>query len=843
MNDTLVINVKAETSSIVAAEKELGSFQKSVNSVNVSIKQAQDKWSQWSSITTAVSTAFKAVHLAITNYIIAPLAGAVNGFMALGDQISKTSQKIGIGTETLGGLKFAAEQCGANFQILTEGIKAFQNQLGAAQMGDTGAISKLGKVGLNANDFAGLSNEDQLMKLADHIKAIGDKSEQTRVSMELFGKAGFKLLPFFQEGSEGIRKLIDEGKDIGAVLGEDSIQSAVELTDAMNRMKTSAANVSNVFIASLAPAITSVLDGITSLAKGTSRFVKNNAVLITGIGASVAAFAALRAMVLGATTVIPALVAGFNALKVAMLSNPYLLAGAAIIGGIVAAWAMWNKAIKETEQRLKVMNEEAQKHEQAILAANAADKKLFDRLQELADMEDPLNNEEVREAQALIDTLEGKYGKLGITIDENTRKIHGMAQAQAILNKEMAQKEIDALEERKAALEARRDAIQDKISKNWKKDRKFLDMMYKNNGYTGNLSDQGKKKWADHQQLVQEFQSVNKEIAGLDTRQKALRGITNPEEATEPGKPQEQPKTLSQLQEESTAARSAQNAAKAELAGMKADTDLMDPLQKQYYELDQKYQKKVADLNRKIELAKKADQDTSSFNDEAYKIEQWRQSEIEKIGQGVIDERQKETDKEYNEWKEQNPELKAQFDSKKVKKAKEAVEAAKQAEAEAVLNDDLEGAQKAKEALDIANQNLAKEVAIVTQTKRKEATRNVIDAEAAYKRAQESGANNKTLNELYDKFEKALTEKEQADREYYEAVGTVRAGLKTPEEEVKEAVQVAVSSSGTFSAYGMDAAVQVNVTQEILVTLQKIYGVTDKMEKNQGNESVFTDKK
>lgn len=850
MNDTLVINVKAETSSIVAAEKELGSFQKSVNSVNVSIKQAQDKWSQWSSITTAVSTAFKAVHLAITNYIIAPLAGAVNGFMALGDQISKTSQKIGIGTETLGGLKFAAEQCGANFQILTEGIKAFQNQLGAAQMGDTGAISKLGKVGLNANDFAGLSNEDQLMKLADHIKAIGDKSEQTRVSMELFGKAGFKLLPFFQEGSEGIRKLIDEGKDIGAVLGEDSIQSAVELTDAMNRMKTSAANVSNVFIASLAPAITSVLDGITSLAKGTSRFVKNNAVLITGIGASVAAFAALRAMVLGATTVIPALVAGFNALKVAMLSNPYLLAGAAIIGGIVAAWAMWNKAIKETEQRLKVMNEEAQKHEQAILAANAADKKLFDRLQELADMEDPLNNEEVREAQALIDELEGKYGKLGITIDENTRKIHGMAQAQAILNKEMAQKEIDALEERKAALEARRDAIQDKISKNWKKDRKFLDMMYKNNGYTGNLSDQGKKKWADHQQLVQQFQAVNQEIAGLDTRQKALRGITNPEEATEPGKPQEQPKTLSQLNEESTAARNAQNEAKAELAKMKEDPDLdfRDPLTKAYADLEAKAQEKYAALDKRIELTKKAggegvEEKVAELEAEYAKIEQWRLQEQEKIGQGVIDERQKEADAEYSEWKEQNPELKAHFDTEEIEEKKQAVEDAKQKEADAILAGDLEAARKAREEADAANIELAKAVATASGAKRTEAAQKVADAKAEYDQAKKEGANNKTLNELYEKYEKALAQKEQADREYYEAVGTVQAGLKTPEEKVQDAVQTTLSTSGTFSAYGMDAAVQVNVTQEILVTLQKIYGVTDKMEKNQGNESVYTEKK
>ena len=266
MTDDLTINVKANTTELQRAEKELNSFQKAFKSVNSALERSQSNFSKVSAGITAAATAFQAVHLAITQYVIAPLAGAVNSFIQLGDTISKTSQRIGIGVDSLGGLKFAAEQCGADFQTLTEGIKTFQSTLGAAQMGESGGIGKLANVGLNADDFAGLDNEQQLMKLADHIKSIGDKSQQTRVALELFGKAGFKLLPFFQEGSEGIQKLIAEGKDIGAVMGEEATADAVALADAMNRMKTSASNVSNVFLSSLAPSITSVLDGITSLA-------------------------------------------------------------------------------------------------------------------------------------------------------------------------------------------------------------------------------------------------------------------------------------------------------------------------------------------------------------------------------------------------------------------------------------------------------------------------------------------------------------------------------------------------------------------------------------------------
>lgn len=841
MNDTLVINVKAETSSIVAAEKELGSFQKSVNSVNVSIKQAQGKWSQWSSITTAVSTAFKAVHLAITNYIIAPISGAVNSFIALGDQISKTSQKIGIGTETLGGLKFAAEQCGANFQILTEGIKAFQNQLGAAQMGDTGAISKLGKVGLNANDFAGLSNEDQLMKLADHIKAIGDKSEQTRVSIALFGDAGFKLLPFFQEGSVGINKLITEGKDIGAVMGEDSVTAAVNLADAMNRLKTSAASVTNSLIGGLAPALSSLMDIMTFLIKYVTKFLNEWG----GVAAAVAGYLIvglnLKYHLLSISGILPKIASGIKLITAAMFSNPWLLGGSVAIGAIVAAWQWWNKSIKETEERLKAMNEEAIKHEQSVKAANAADQKLFDRLQELADIEDPLSNDEIREAQMLIDELEGKYGKLGITIDETTGKIHGMANAQAILNREMAHKELEALEERQEALSLQKiDADQRRAAATRKVASRKANLAYvSKTAPQGIMAARQSLEMAEEEerQAIAEVKKINVQKTALLKRQKALRGITDPETAAVV------PETREELTAKNRAARGEQTTAKSELAGMKADTDLMSPQEKALYELDQKYQSKVAALDKKIATTEKAGGDASALYAQYSKIEQWRQDEIAKIGQGVIDERQKQADAEYSEWKEQNPELKAHFDTEEIEEKKQAVEDAKQKEADAILAGDLEAARKAREEADAANIELAKAVATASGAKRTEAAQKVADAKAEYDQAKKEGANNKTLNELYEKYEKALAQKEQADREYYEAVGTVQAGLKTPEEKVQDAVQTTLSTSGTFSAYGMDAAVQVNVTQEILVTLQKIYGVTDKMEKNQGNESVFTDKK
>lgn len=834
-NDQLTITLNADTLGVQKAEKELDKLEKSVHSVKKAVTESSGAWSKHASVITACSTSFMAVRSAVQDFVIAPLSAAINQFAALGDQISKASQRVGMGVETLGGLKFAAEQCGANFQILTDGIKAFQNQLGAAQMGDAGAIGKLGKVGLSADAFAGLSNEDQLMKVADHIKSIGDKAEQTRVSMELFGKAGFKLLPFFQEGSAGIRKLIEEGKDIGAVLGEEAAEDAVKMTDAMNRVKTSAVGISNVFISSLAPSIISVLDAGTQLAKTTSKFVKDYGPVVHGVGSAVAAFALLKGIMLSTTTVIPALVAGFNALKVAMLSNPYLLAGAAIIGGIVAAWSLWNQKIHETEEYLRKVNEEAIKHEESVKAANAADQKLFDRLQELADLEDPMNNDEIREAKMLIDELEGKYGKLGITIDETTGKIHGMANAQAILNREMAHKELEALDERQEALSLQKiDADQRRAAATRKVAQKKAALAYarKNTPYAVMGAQQSLELAEDEERkALAEVQKINVQKTALQKRQEALRGITNPETAAA------KPETREELTAKNRAARGEQTAAKSELAGMKADTDLMTPLERSYYELDQKYQKKIGELNKKIELAEKAGQDTSALYNDFNKIEAWRQEEMAKIAQGQTAEQDRKAAADYAAWKERNPELEQPEEKDaRVAAAEAKVQAARQKQADAILSGgDLMTADAEMKA---ANEELARAVVESSGEARGKAAEELAAAQAKYDQAKRDGKDNKTLNELLEAVKKAQEKYNSENERYFAAVGQLR---QENESDVKDVVQTTLSSSGTFSAYGLDAVATSDIPKQTLEVLKKLLDNTDEIKKEQKNDAAYTE--
>lgn len=855
-SNELTITINSDTKGVQAAEKELGHLEKSVYSVKKAVTESTGSWTKYSSAITACSTSFMAVKTAVEQYVIAPLASAVQSFMALGDQISKTSQRVGMSTETLGGLKFAAEQCGANFDILTAGIQKFQNTLGAVQMGDAGAIGKLSKLGLSADAFAGLSNEDQLMKVADYIKSIGDKAEQTRVAMELFGKSGFKLLPFFQEGSEGIRKLIEEGKDIGAVMGEEATEDAVKMTDAMNRMKTSAAGISNVLISSLAPSITAVLDGATQLAKSTSKFIKDYGPLVHGIGSAVAAFVLLKGVMLSTTTVIPALVAGFNALKVAIMANPYLLAGAAIIGGLVAAWSLWNKSIQDTNEKLYKLSDSARKYREEMEKAQAADQGMLDRLNELSELaeKDTLNNAEVEEATRLIAALTAKYGDLGLSIDETTGKITGMAEAQKKMLEQQTEDKIRALQLQIDEENANLDRLERKYTKG-----KKLSVVGKISEWmTGeSLTDDEKAEYERDRDLIfsrlgelkrQKFRLLHQDDEDVEGDENEFSGMTDQEVSAEARARRESSNADRSAYEEDFNTRNAKRQ-----KDIQAAYDFgKDPFTLRLEKLDRDFNEKLANIKAMQQGALRVgDMDTWKLlsGDEDTLTNHWKK-EREKV---IKEQRAEAAKRQADEEKTQQEEKQKKDDQEKelrrlmpgqtdeqLSAAEAAVQAARNNQAEAILSGG--DVAKADEELKAAKLNLQKEVARASGKARQQAKAEWLDAQETYNRGVRDHLSNEDLIELAKAVTEAKEKWKTENDAYFAAVGALRNGQGQPvEDAIQDVIQTTLSSSGTFSAYGLDAVATSDIPKQTLDVLKKLLDNTDEIKKEQKNNAAYTE--
>jgi hypothetical protein len=155
--------------------------------------------------------------------------------------VDDVSQRSGIAVETVTRLKFAAEQSGVEFGALTVGIKKFQQGLSEANSGTASAVKSFAEIGVEAAKIRDLSLEQQLGVIADGFQNILNPADQTRIAIELFGKAGQDLIPFLNLGSQGIAELTAEADRLGITLRGPAVAGIAAADDAIKKLKATVA--------------------------------------------------------------------------------------------------------------------------------------------------------------------------------------------------------------------------------------------------------------------------------------------------------------------------------------------------------------------------------------------------------------------------------------------------------------------------------------------------------------------------------------------------------------------------------------------------------------------------
>lgn len=179
---------------------------------------------------------FESVSRLARNFLPAVSVGALVGFASASfqaaDALADTAKRVGVTTEQLSRLKFAAEQNDVEFGTLTTSITRYLKTLSEANTGQKSAIGTLNELGLSASALRSVSLDQQLGLIADAFKGITDPADRTRIAMELFGKSGAELIPLLQGGSEELEKWAAAADKAGITMstvtaaGIDAIDSA-----------------------------------------------------------------------------------------------------------------------------------------------------------------------------------------------------------------------------------------------------------------------------------------------------------------------------------------------------------------------------------------------------------------------------------------------------------------------------------------------------------------------------------------------------------------------------------------------------------------------------------------
>lgn len=162
----------------------------------------------------------------------AGLFAMVHSAAETGDELFKTSQKVGLTVEQLQRLRYAAELADVGTEEFNQSLKFLNRNLAEARGGSKELTEAFKKVGVDPKGAK--NNETTILRIADGLLKVKDANERVALTMKIFGRSGSQLIPFLNQGSKGIKSLGDEIERLGLITEEQAKQGE-EFNDQLRR--------------------------------------------------------------------------------------------------------------------------------------------------------------------------------------------------------------------------------------------------------------------------------------------------------------------------------------------------------------------------------------------------------------------------------------------------------------------------------------------------------------------------------------------------------------------------------------------------------------------------------
>ncbi|MGO1368508.1 phage tail protein [Senegalia sp. (in: firmicutes)] len=185
-----------------------------------------------------------------------------------GDNIDKASQRIGLSRKGYQEWEYVLSQNGASIDSLDNGLKKLNTSVDDAINGSSSATEKFGRLGISIDDLKGKSREEVFEMTVAGLQGMEDETEKAAVANDLLGRSSVELAALLNQTSESTTDLKEKANELGVVMSDESVDAAVNYTDAMDNLTRSFTGVKNNITAELLPGFTMILDGLTGLITG-----------------------------------------------------------------------------------------------------------------------------------------------------------------------------------------------------------------------------------------------------------------------------------------------------------------------------------------------------------------------------------------------------------------------------------------------------------------------------------------------------------------------------------------------------------------------------------------------
>jgi len=259
------MNVLAELVAKITADatelkKGLAETEKGVQQTGEVIEKETKSWQQQFKTVGASFTKVGIGMMAVGTALVGSLVAITLKTAKAGDEIAKMSQKTGLTIQTLSKLKYAAELSGTSLEGMQTAIRTMSSVMYDARAGLETANRTFRDLNINLEELAGLSPDQQFMKIALAVAAVEDPMLKAALAQDIFGRSGLELLPMLSEGEAGLKGMMEEAEKLGVVFDEKAAAAAEKFNDAITTLKTSLQGVGLEIAKTLMPILTNLAE-------------------------------------------------------------------------------------------------------------------------------------------------------------------------------------------------------------------------------------------------------------------------------------------------------------------------------------------------------------------------------------------------------------------------------------------------------------------------------------------------------------------------------------------------------------------------------------------------------
>ena len=199
---------------------------------------------------------------AVTGAVVgvgAALVGAAGKTAAYGDEIDKTSQKLGVSSTFYQEWDAVLQHSGSSMSSMSASFKKLAN---AAQDASDDQVAAFEALGLSMDQVASMSTEDLFSSVISGLQNMEEGTERTALATDLLGKGATELGALFNTSSEDTQAMIDRVHELGGVMSEDAVKASAQYQDSLQDMKTAFKGVGTSLMSGLIPSLSGFMDKI-----------------------------------------------------------------------------------------------------------------------------------------------------------------------------------------------------------------------------------------------------------------------------------------------------------------------------------------------------------------------------------------------------------------------------------------------------------------------------------------------------------------------------------------------------------------------------------------------------